>query len=105
MNGVVAILQLPPILSHQTRRLPNRSINKTEFHSLRKRQINVLSVPKAGAGKLPQPAIGRNLRTGPMESALKVQRHRHADERHQQQHHDRQVEAHSTNGELRYQPA
>jgi hypothetical protein len=35
MNVVVAILQLPPILSHQTRRLPIRPINKTEFQSLR----------------------------------------------------------------------
>jgi hypothetical protein len=35
MNVVVAILQLPPILSHQTRRLPNRPINKTEFQRLR----------------------------------------------------------------------
>jgi hypothetical protein len=48
MNGFVAMLQLRPILSHQTRRLPKRSINKTEFHSLRKRQIIAISEPNPG---------------------------------------------------------
>jgi hypothetical protein len=52
MNGLVAILQLRPILSHQTRRLPNRSINKTEFHSLRKQQISAISEIRALANCL-----------------------------------------------------
>src|SRR5271155_4461757 len=105
MNGLVAILQLRPILSHQTRRLPNRSINKTEFHSLRKRQIIAISKPNPGPGKLLQPSNRRPPAAGLADSALIVQRHRHTDERHQQQHHDGQVEAHGTDGELRYQPA
>ena len=59
MNGLVAMLKLRPILSHQTRRLPNRSINKTEFHSLRKQQISAISEPNPGPGKLPQPSDRR----------------------------------------------
>ena len=34
-----------------------------------------------------------------------IERHRHPDERHQQQHHDGQIEADSADRELRYQPA
>ena len=112
MNGLVAMLQLRPILSHQTRRLPKRSINKTEFHSLRKRQIIAVSELNPGPGKLLQPSNRRppaagpaDSAAGPADSALVIQRHRHTDERHQQQHHDGQVEAHSTDGELRYQPS
>src|ERR1700753_2472568 len=104
MNGLVAMLQLRPILSHQTRRLPNRSINKTEFHSLRKRQIIAISNPNPSRGKLLQPISRRSPGQAWAESALIIQRHRHTDERHQQQHHDGQVEAHGTDGELRYQP-
>ena len=104
MNGVVAMLQLRPILSHQTRRLPNRSINKTEFHSLRKHQIIAIYEPNPGPGKLLQPSNRRSPGAGLAESALIIQRHRHTDERHQQQHHDGQVEAHGSDGELWDQP-
>jgi hypothetical protein len=32
---VAAVVQLPPILSHQTRRSPISAINKTQFQTLR----------------------------------------------------------------------
>jgi hypothetical protein len=69
MNGVVAILQLRPILSHETRRLPNRSINKTEFQRLRgNKSAPYVTYIRTPANCLKSAINGMPRRLGPIQT-------------------------------------
>src|SRR5271157_4003803 len=100
---MVAVAQLPSILSHQTRPLLIRLINKDRFQTLRAIKSETLEFLNRGhqtdaktwPNRLP---AGTGSRRG-------AERQLHADERDQQQHHDGQVETDRSDGELWDQPA